>query len=146
MFTLDLEVVTTIFKMFFTGRNSFTRHRHMPYSTTFGDSTLEVSVLLLTNPLMVGHFAGNSLPRSCVFPELLQTFDETNYTCLASRLTSLSEANIDEVLDVYNVTDEKKRSIMVRFATFLDCRCIGLGFHDNSVLATILCWSWRLSM
>uniref|UniRef100_A0A7M5U3L8 Uncharacterized protein n=1 Tax=Clytia hemisphaerica TaxID=252671 RepID=A0A7M5U3L8_9CNID len=100
------------------GRNSFTRQRHMPYSTTVGDSTLEVSVLLLTNPLMIGHFAGNSLPRSCVFPELLQTFDETNYTCLASRLTSLSEANVDEVLDMYNVTDTKKRSIM---KTLLTC-------------------------
>ena len=94
------------------GRNSFLS-RQQRYSTTLGDSTLEVTVLLLTNPLVVGKFLGKSLPRSCVFPELLQTFDEIGYTCLASRMTSLDEENAEKVLDCYKVEDPKRRRLLV---------------------------------
>lgn len=97
----------------FSGRQ-FLHRRRAPFSTTLGDSTREVSVLLLTGPLLAGHYAGKTLPRSCVFPELLQTFEGIHYRCLGSRLTSLDSNNAERILDVYSITDMKKRYIMVK--------------------------------
>ena len=136
--SISLKTFTPTFSI--TGRNSF--YHRIPHTTTIGDSTLEVSVLLLTNPLLVGKFGGKTLPRSCVFPELLQTIDEIKYTCLASRMTSLDGVNADKVLDTYGIVqDEKRRRVMVRcdFVSFVFL----LLFYDWYYLANYFLESTR---
>ena len=136
--SISLKTFTPTFSI--TGRNSF--YHRIPHTTTIGDSTLEVSVLLLTNPLLVGKFGGKTLPRSCVFPELLQTIDEIKYTCLASRMTSLDGVNADKVLNTYGIVqDEKRRRVMVRcdFVSFVFL----LLFYDWYYLANYFLESTR---
>lgn len=92
-------------------------------------STDEVSVILITEPLLSGRYMGKRLPENCVFPEILNFLETaTTYRMIAGKTTMLTKEAADEIVDVYNV-DEKKKIRMVSQVDLLELRIALIFFR-----------------
>ena len=72
----------------------------------------EVSVVILSEPLLTGRYLGKRLPENCIFPEMLHVFESASYRMIAGKTTMLTTEAAEEIVDLYNV-DDKKKSCMV---------------------------------
>lgn len=77
------------------------------------ENLLEVTVAIVLSPLIGGFYMGKQLPRRCVFPELWQNFEAMYYKMLASKMTSLSESEADDVMQQSRL--ETRIAMVTRF-------------------------------
>ena len=74
--------------------------------------TEEISVVLLTEPLLCGKYLGKKIPDNTTFPAILQNFEQSLYQIIAVKMTMLNTEAAKEVAQIYGV-DEKRKPIMV---------------------------------
>ena len=74
----------------------------------------EISVVILTEPLLCGKYLGKKIPDKAVFPAILQNFELAIYQIIAVKMTMLSVDAAREVVKIYEV-EGKRKSVMVRY-------------------------------
>lgn len=84
------------------------------YMLTAANITDEVTVLLITQPLIRGWYLNKECPVESVFPQLWQKLEQASYRTIGAKMTSLSKTAAQELVHMMAV-DGKKNTKMVKF-------------------------------
>ncbi|XP_057301076.1 uncharacterized protein LOC130635679 isoform X2 [Hydractinia symbiolongicarpus] len=84
------------------------------YVLTAANITDEVTVLLITQPLIRGWYLNKECPVESVFPQLWQKLEQASYRTIGAKMTLLSKTAAQELVDMMAV-DGKKNTKMVKF-------------------------------